>query len=127
MGAGHFLKIFLYVLWFFLFFTVQSIAVELSGNAETIPKSGIIKLQGKELSLYGIQIIPQNATCNDRKGQWPCGESAWETLKSKLNSGSINCTLASDFKNTEVNAVASHQKNNVNKSPECNAAIAAPA
>ena len=104
MGAGHFLKIFLYVLWFFLFFTVQSIAVELSGNAETIPKSGLIKLQGKELSLYGIQIIPQNATCYDRKGQWPCGESAWEKLTSKLNSGSINCTLASDFKNTEVNS-----------------------
>ena len=65
------------------------------GIFEFLPKSGIIKLQGKELSLYGIQIIPQNATCYDRKGQWPCGESAWETLTSKLNSGSINCTLAS--------------------------------
>ena len=103
MGAGHFLKIYLPVLGLFLFFTVQSAAVELSGNAETIPESGFIELQGKELSLHGIQIIVHNATCKDSNGQWSCGKSAWEALKTKLDSGPIHCTLISDLQNTERN------------------------
>ena len=72
MGAGQFLKIYLPVLGLFLFFAVQSAAVELSGNAETIPKSGFIELQGKVLTLQGVQIIPQNATCKNSNGQWSC-------------------------------------------------------
>ena len=99
MGAGHFLKIYLPVLWLFLFFTVQSAAVELSGNAETIPESGFIELQGKELLLNGVQIIPQNATCKDSNGLWSCGKSAWETLKNKLDSGPVHCTLILDLQN----------------------------
>ena len=103
MGAGHFLKIYLSVLGLFLFIAVQSAAVEISGNAETIPESGVIELQGKELSLNGVQIISQNAKCKDSKGQWPCGKSAWEALKIKLDSGPVHCTLISDLKNTERN------------------------
>ena len=99
MGAGHFLKIYLPVLWLFLFLTVQSAAVELSGNAETIPESGFIELQGKELLLNGVQIIPQNATCKDSNGLWSCGKSAWETLKNKLDSGPVHCTLILDLQN----------------------------
>ena len=99
MGAGHFLKIYLPVLGLFLFFTVQSAAVELSGNAETIPESGFIELQGKELLLNGVQIIPQNATCKDSNGQWSCGKSAWEALKIKLDSGPVHCTLILDLQN----------------------------
>ena len=101
MGAGHFLKIYLSVLGLFLFIAVQSAAVELSGNAETIPESGVIELQGKELSLNGVQIISQNTTCKDSKGQWNCGKSAWEALKIKLDSGPVHCTLISDLQNTE--------------------------
>ena len=103
MGAGHFLKIYLSVLGLFLFIAVQSAAVELSGNAETIPESGVIELQGKELSLNGVQIISQNATCKDSKGHWNCGKSAWEALKIKLDSGPVPCTLISDLQNTERN------------------------
>ena len=103
MGTGHFLKIYLPVLGLFLFLEVQSAAVELSGNAETIPESGVIELQGKELSLNGVQIISQNTTCKDSKGQWNCGKSAWEALKIKLDSGPIHCTLISDLQNTERN------------------------
>ena len=103
MGAGHFLKIYLSVLGLFLFIAVQSAAVELSGNAETIPESGVIELQGKELSLNGVQIISQNTTCKDSKGQWNCGKSAWEALKIKLDSGPVHCTLISDLQNTERN------------------------
>ena len=103
MGAGHFLKIYLPVLGLFLFIAVQSAAVELSGNAETIPESGVIELQGKELSLNGVQIISQNTTCKDSKGQWNCGKSAWEALKIKLDSGPVHCTLISDLQNTERN------------------------
>ena len=103
MGAGHFLKIYLSVLGLFLFIAVQSAAVELSGNAETIPESGVIELQGKELSLNGVQIISQNATCKDSNGQWSCGKSAWEALKIKLDSGPVHCTLISDLQNTERN------------------------
>ena len=103
MGAGHFLKIYLPVLWLYIFFTVQSAAVELSGNAETIPESGFIEVQGKKLLLNGIQIIPQNATCNDSNGQWSCGKSAWETLKNKLDSGPVHCTLISDLQYPGVN------------------------
>ena len=99
MGAGHFLKIYLPVLGLFLFFTIQSAAVELSGNAETIPESGFIELQGKELLLNGVQIIPQNATCKDSNGLWSCGKSAWETLKNKLDSGPVHCTLILDLQN----------------------------
>ena len=99
MGAGQFLKIYLPVLGLFLFFAVQSAAVELSGNAETIPESGFIELQGKVLSLHGVQIIPQNATCKNSNGQWSCGKLAWETLKNKLNSGPVHCTLISDLQN----------------------------
>ena len=103
MGAGHFLKIYLSVLGLFLFIAVQSAAVELSGNAETIPESGVIELQGKELSLNGVQIISQNAKCKDSKGQWACGKSAWEALKIKLDSGPVHCTLISDLQNPEGN------------------------
>jgi len=103
MGAGHFLKIYLSVLGLFLFIAVQSAAVELSGNAETIPERGFIELQGKELSLHGIQIITHNATCRDSNGQWSCGKSAWEALKIKLDSGPVHCTLISDLQNTERN------------------------
>ena len=103
MGAGHFLKIYLSVLGLFLFIAVQSAAAELSGNAVTIPESGVIELQGKELSLNGVQIISQNTTCKDSKGQWNCGKSAWEALKIKLDSGPVHCTLISDLQNTERN------------------------
>ena len=99
MGAGYFLKIYLSGLWLFLFFTVQSAAVEISGNAETRPETGFIELQGKGLLLYGVQIIPQNATCKDSNGQWSCGKSAWETLKNKLDSGPVHCTLILDLQN----------------------------
>ena len=103
MGAGHFLKIYLSVLGLFLFIAFQSAAVELSGNAETIPESGFIELQGKELLLNGVKIISQNAKCKDSKGQWNCGKSAWEALKIKLDSGPVHCTLISDLQNTERN------------------------
>ena len=103
MGAGHSLKIYLSLLGLFLFIAVQSAAVEISGNAETIPESGFIELQGKGLLLYGVQIIPQNATCKDSNGQWSCGKSAWEALKIKLDSGPVHCTLISDLQNTERN------------------------
>ncbi len=93
------MKIYLPVLWLFLFFAVQSAAVELSGNAETIPESGFIELQGKELLLHGVQIIPQNAKCKDTNGQWSCGTSAWKKLKYKLNSGPVHCTLILDLQN----------------------------
>ena len=99
MGAEYFLKIYLLGLWLFLFFAVQSSAVEMSGNAETIPETGFIELHGKGLLLYGVQIIPQNATCNDSNGQWFCGKSAWETLEDKLDSGPVHCTLISDLQN----------------------------
>ena len=72
---------------------VQSAAVELSGNAETIPESGFIELQGKELLLHGVQIIHQNATCKDSNGQWSCGKLAWETLKNKLDSEPVLVAL----------------------------------
>ena len=103
MGAGHSLKIYLSLLGLFLFIAVQSAAAELSGNAVTIPESGVIELQGKELSLNGVQIISQNATCKDSNGQWSCGKSAWEALKIKLDSGPVHCTLISDLQNTERN------------------------
>jgi len=99
MGAGHFLKIYIPVLGLFLFFTAHSAAVELSGNAKTIPESGFIKLQGKELLLNGVQIIPQNATCKDINGLWSCGQSAWKTLKNILDSGPVHCTLILDLQN----------------------------
>ena len=99
MGTGHFLKIYLPVLGLFLFIAIQSAASELSGNAETIPESGFIELQGKELLLNGVQIIPQNATCKDSNGLWSCGKSAWETLKNKLDSGPVHCTLILDLQN----------------------------
>ena len=105
MGTGHFLKIYLPVLGLFLFLEVQSAAVELSGNAETIPESGFIELQGKELLLHGVQIIPQNATCKDSNGQWSCGKLAWETLKNKLDSEPVHCTLISDLQNPGGNPV----------------------
>ena len=103
MGARYFLKVYLSVLWIFLFFVVQSAAVEISGNAETIPETGFIELDGKGILLHGVQIIPQNATCKDSNGQWSCGKSAWETLKNKLDSGNVHCTLISDLQNTEIN------------------------
>ena len=101
MGAGYFLKIYLPGLSLFLFLSVQSVAVELKGNAEIIPKSGLIKLQGRELLLHGIHIIPQNATCKDGNGEWSCGNTTWEILKNKLNSGPVHCTLISDRHNHE--------------------------
>ena len=80
-------------MWFFLFFTVQSAATELTGNAETEPDTGFIELQGKQLLLHGIQIISKNATCKDNNRQWSCGEYAWEALKNKLESGPVYCTI----------------------------------
>ena len=98
------MKISLSALGFILLFAVQSPAVELSGNAETIPESGFIELQGKELLLRGVQIIPQNATCMDSHGQWSCGKLAWKAIKNKLDSGPVHCTLISNLQNTERNS-----------------------
>ena len=103
METGHFLKNYIPVLVLFIFFAVQSPAVELSGIAKTIPKSGVIKLQEKELLLHGVQIIPQNATCKDSNGQWFCGKLAWETLKNKLDSAPLHCTVILDLQNPERN------------------------
>ena len=97
------LKFYLPLFGLFLFIAIQSAAAELSGNAETIPEKGFIELQGKELSLHGVQIIPQNATCKDSNGQWSCGKSAWKALKIKLDSGPVHCTLISDLQNPEGN------------------------
>ena len=103
MGAGYFQKIYIPGLWLFLFFVSQSAAVELSGNAKTIPESGFIMLQGKELLLHGIQIISQNATCKGSNGKWSCGKHAWRELKNKLDSGPVYCKLFSDDQNPERN------------------------
>ena len=103
MGEGHLLKIYLPILGLFHIFAIQCAAAELSGYAETIPESGFIELQGKELLLNGVQIIPNNATCEDSNGFWSCGESAWEKLKIKLNSGPVHCTLILDLQNPEGN------------------------
>jgi len=103
VGARHLLKFYLPLFGLFLFIAIQSAAAELSGNAETRPERGFIKLQGKELSFHGIQIIAHNATCKDSNGQWSCGKSTWEALKIKLDSGPVHCTLISDLQNTERN------------------------
>ena len=103
MGAGHSLKIYLSLLGLFLFIAVQSAAAELSGNAVTIPESGVIELQGKELSLNGVQIISQNATCKGSNGEWSCGKHAWRELKNKLDSGPVYCKLFSDEQYPERN------------------------
>jgi len=101
--TGHFLKIYLPVFGLFLLFAVQSPAVELSGIAETIPESGFIKLQEKELLLHGVEIVPKNATCKDNNGQWSCGNSAWEALKHKLDSEPVHCTVILNLQNPERN------------------------
>ena len=103
MESGQFIKYFLPVFWFFLFFNAHSAAVEISGNAETSPENGFIELHGKDILLHGIQIISINATCIDNNGQWSCGESAWEALKNKLDSGPVQCKLIPDLENTEGN------------------------
>lgn len=93
------MKIYLPALIIFLFIAVECPYAELSGKAETIPESGFIRLKGKKLSLKGIQIITHKALCNDTNGQWSCGESAWEALKNKLDSGPIHCKIVSERQN----------------------------
>ena len=97
------MKTYLPLLCFFLFFNAKSAAIEISGNAKTVPETGFLELDGIEILLKGIQIITQNATCQDINGQWSCGEYAWEALKNKLNSGPVQCTLNSDIQNPEGN------------------------
>ena len=67
-----------------------------------MPNKGFIKLQGKILSLHGIQIIANKALCKDNNGQWSCGESAWVALNNKLDSGHLYCTIISELGNIEV-------------------------
>jgi len=95
------MKTYLLLLCLFLFFTDKSAAIEISGKAKTVPKAGFIELDGKEILLNGIQIISQNATCQDINGQWSCGAYAWKALKNKLNSGPLQCTVISDLQNPE--------------------------
>ena len=97
------MKNYLTVLFIFLLFTVQSAAVELSGNAETIPETGSIKVKGRELLLHGIKIISENALCKDISGHWSCGKSAWKALKIKLDSGPVYCSLFSDLQKHKGN------------------------
>ena len=97
------MRTYLPLLCFFLFFSAKSAAIEISGNAKTVPKTGFLEIEGKEILLNGIQIISQNATCQDINGQWSCGEYAWKALKNKLNSGLVQCTLISDLQNPEGN------------------------
>ena len=49
------MKTYLPVLWLLFYFEVQSVAIELSGNAKTIPKKGVIELNGKDILLHGVQ------------------------------------------------------------------------
>ena len=95
------MKTYLPLLCFFLLFNAQTSAVEISGNAKTFPKTGFIELHGKEILLHGIKIISQNATCQDSNGKWSCGKAAWKALKNKLESGPVQCTIASKPQNTQ--------------------------
>ena len=95
------MRTYLPILCFLLLFNAQSIAVEISGIAKTFPETGLIELHGEKILLNGIQIISQNAKCQDSNGQWTCGEAAWEALKNKLDSGLAQCTLISDLQNPE--------------------------
>ena len=97
------MKTYLPLLLLLLFFAVQSAAFELTGKAETYPKFGFIKLQGKEILLHGVQIISQNANCKDSRGQWACGKAAWKALKNKLGNNSINCKLIPNKQNLDKN------------------------
>ena len=87
------MRTYLPILCFLLLFNAQSIAVEISGIAKTFPETGLIELHGEKILLNGIQIISQNAKCQDSNGQWTCGEAAWEALKNKLDSGPVYCTI----------------------------------
>ena len=103
MVALYFIKTCLTVLLLLLFFAVQSIAVEISGKANTVPEKEFIELNGKEILLHGIQIISQNATCKGSNEEWSCGKHAWRELKNKLNSGPVYCKLFSDEQYPESN------------------------
>ncbi len=93
MGTGRYLNRCLPALGTFLVLGAHFASADLSGKAETLPETGFIRVQGKVLSLQGIQVIAHDAICADKTGHWSCGETAWQVFEKKLAAEPVRCIL----------------------------------
>ena len=77
------------------------IYADLSGKGEILPDAGFIMVQGRVISLQGIQVITYEALCKDNKEEWACGKTAWEVLRDKLANAQIHCMIFVNLSWTE--------------------------
>ncbi|MCS5633885.1 MAG: thermonuclease family protein [Candidatus Marinimicrobia bacterium] len=73
----------------------------LSGKGEILPEAGFIRVQGRVISLQGIQVIAYEALCKDKKGEWACGKTAWEVFGEKLATAPTHCMIFVNLSWTE--------------------------
>ena len=71
----------------------NGIYADLSGKGEILPEIGFIMVQGRVISLQGIQVITYKALCKDKKEEWACGKTAWEVLRDKLANAQTHCMI----------------------------------
>ena len=92
---------FLTALGIFLLIWTNGIYADLSGTGEILPEAGFIRVQGRVISLQGIQVIAFGALCKDKKGEWACGKTAWEVFGEKLATAPTHCMIFVNLSWTE--------------------------
>ncbi len=92
---------FLTALGIFLLIWTNGIYADLSGKGEILPETGFIRVQGRVISLQGIQVIAYEALCKDKKGEWACGKTAWEVFGEKLATAPTHCMIFVNLSWTE--------------------------
>ena len=92
---------FVTALGIFLLIWANGIYAGLSGKGEILPEAGFIRVQGRVISLQGIQVIAYEALCKDKKGEWACGKTAWEVFGEKLATAPTHCMIFVNLSWTE--------------------------
>lgn len=55
--------------------------------------AGLIEAQGHRVRLEGIEILPEDATCETPTGSWPCGLHARGAFRAWLRGRAVACTV----------------------------------
>src|SRR5581483_11479225 len=70
--------------------------VQLSGTPAVLP-SGLIMIEGKDVSLWGIDALANDQKCWHDNRSWDCGEEALIVLRHFLIGNTARCIIKKDL------------------------------
>ena len=70
--------------------------VQLSGTPAVLP-SGLIMIEGKDVSLWGIDALANDQKCWHENRAWDCGEEAFMVLRHFLTGNTARCLIKKDL------------------------------